>query len=38
MDLYKEVDLAQDGAHDAKSREDRGRDNGVAADANIEGA
>lgn len=38
MNLDEEVYLAQDGAHDAKSREDRGRDNSITADANIKGA
>lgn len=38
MDLYEQVDLAQDGAHNAESREDRGRNNCVATDADVEGA
>lgn len=34
----EEVELAQDGAEDAETREDGGRDDGVAPDADVEGA
>ena len=38
VDLQDEVQLPQDGAEDAEAREEIGRDDGVPADADVEGS